>query len=117
MEESILTSLKTMLGVEASDVSFDNELLIFINAAFTTLDQLGLPDADSFVVQDASASWGDILTGTTNLQNVKLFVYHTVRLGFDPPQNSFLVKAIEEQIGELTWRIQVSLENAMSTIV
>lgn len=117
MEESILTSLKMMLGIEVSDTTFDTEVLIHINAAFTMLDQLGLPNADTFIVNDDTANWSDILTGTVNLQNVKTFVYNKVRLGFDPPQNSFLVKAIEDQITELGWRIQVSLENAISTFV
>lgn len=103
---SILDSIKQMLGVEPSDDSFDGELIIFINSALSTVNKLGV-GSDGFRIADNTAIWTDFLLDRTDLEEVKTNVYLRVRLVFDPPQNSFAINAIKEQIAESTFYIEL----------
>lgn len=58
-------------------------------------------------VKDKINTWDEFLVDRTDLELVKTDVYLRVRLIFDPPQNSFLVTSIKEQIGESTWYIEL----------
>lgn len=102
---SILDSIKQMLGVEPSDDSFDGELIIFINSALSTVNKLGV-GSEGFRIADNAAIWTDFLLDRTDLEEVKTNVYLRVRLVFDPPQNSFAINAIKEQIAEGTFYIE-----------
>ena len=113
MVESILDSVKSQLGLSVSDTSFDDELLIHINSAFTSLDILGLPGAGAFSITDNVTEWSTILPVEPNQNHVKTYVFLKVKLIFDTPQNSFLVKAIEDQIEKLESLIQIQAENAI----
>jgi hypothetical protein len=109
--ESILTSIKKLLGIEASDTSFDNDIVMFINGALSNLTQLGVGPSTGYKITGATEVWTAFL-GTTrfDLESVKSYVYLKVRLIFDPPQVSYLVDAIKTQIAELEWRINVQVE-------
>jgi len=104
---SILESIKYMLGIGAEDKNFDRELTIFINGALMILYQLGVGPA-GYMIQDESNEWSEFLLDRTDLELVKTVVYLRVRLLFDPPQNSFAVAAIKEQITEYDWRIELN---------
>lgn len=116
METSILKSTKKILGIEATYTAFDLDVITHINSAFSTLTQLGIGPINGFMIEDDTATWGDFL-GTSDLQlnNVKTYVYLKVRLVFDPPQTSFHLQAIKEQIQELEWRINVHREETAWT--
>lgn len=103
--DSILTSIKKMLGLGESDTQFDEELIMFINAAFSTLLQLGVGPSTGFIIEDEFAEWAEFLGTRTDVENVKTYIYLKVRLIFDPPQTSYLVEAINKQIAECEWRI------------
>lgn len=102
---SILDSIKQMLNVEPLDTSFDGELIIFINSALSIVNKLGV-GPEGFRIADNTAIWTDFLLGRTDLEEVKTNVYLRVRLVFDPPQNSFAINAIKEQIAESTFYIE-----------
>lgn len=104
---SILNSIKQMLGVGAEDTNFDQELIIHINGALMVLNQLGVGPTKGFVITGPDETWGELLGDRTDLELIKLDVYLRVRLIFDPPQNSFLASAIQKQIEEYDWRIEV----------
>ena len=106
--ESILDSIKQLLGIEVEDISFDKELIIHINGALMVITQLGVGPSTGYRIADKNNNWSELLGERTNLDAVKSDVYLRVRLMFDPPQNSFLVKSIEEQIKEYDWRIEVN---------
>lgn len=40
--ESILTSIKKLLGIAEEYTQFDNDIIMHINSVFTTLTQLGV---------------------------------------------------------------------------
>ena len=110
MTDSILNSVKKVLGLEASYDAFDPDVIMHINTAFATLDQLGVGTVDGFFVEDSTQTWNQILDGDPRLNSVKTYVYLRVRLLFDPPTSSFLLNAMQDQIREMEWRINAYRE-------
>jgi len=107
--QSILNSVKKMLNIGESDTSFDLDIIIHINSAFSTLHQIGIGPDEGFMIEDASATWQSFTTNRL-LNSVKTYMYAQVRLDFDPPNTSFGIEAMERHIRELIWRINVVRE-------
>ncbi|QXO14620.1 hypothetical protein SEA_BURLEY_15 [Gordonia phage Burley] len=110
MSESILNSTKKMLGIDADYDAFDMDVILHINGALSTLNQLGLGPEEGFMIEDETAEWGDLLEDDMRLNSVKSLIYLKVRLVFDPPSTSFVLSAMQEQIRELEWRLNVYRE-------
>lgn len=112
MDTSILNSTKKILGLVEADTTFDLDIITHINSAFSTITDLGLGPADGFVIEDEEADWADFDADLmpVQLSQVKTFVFLTVRLAFDPPQTSFALSALQEQIREHSWRLNVRRE-------
>lgn len=113
--DSILTSIKKLLGIQEDYTHFDTDLVITINSVLAILTQLGVGPEDGFSISDASATWVDFIGDTTTLEMVKSFVHLRVRLLFDPPQNASLADAIDRMAKELEWRIQVAADPVETT--
>lgn len=109
MEESILVSIKKLIGLAPEDTSFDIDLITHINSAIDVLRQLGI-ETEDFYIEDDSASWGDYLPSDKYLQQVKTYIYMKVRKWFDPPQNGTAMQALDSSIAELEWRINVTVD-------
>jgi hypothetical protein len=110
MTESILTSTKEKLGLVEEYEVFDSQIIDFINAAFSTVTQLGIGPPESYVVTDKTDEWDDILVGDKNLNPVKSYVFLKTKMLFDPPQTGYLVTAMENQITQLEWRLNTYRE-------
>lgn len=108
--DSILQTIKKMLGPDVSCNIFDTDIIVHINSAFSTLNQLGVGPSDGFVIADGTATWSDFIPDKKNIEFVKSYVYLKVRLIFDPPSSSAVLTAIEKQISELEWRINVAVD-------
>ena len=108
--ENILDSIKKLLGIDEADLNFDQELIMHINSVFMVLNQLGVGPVGGFKISSNEEVWTDFVGTRLDLESVKSYIYLKVRLLFDPPQNSFLVAAIEKQIEENEWRLQVQVE-------
>ena len=106
MQESILTSIKKLLGITEEYAHFDTDIIMHINSVFMILMQLGIGPAEGFSISDDSAVWSDFLSDATWFESVKSYVYLKVKLIFDPPQSGTLLNAMEKQIGEFEWRCQ-----------
>ncbi len=117
MEQSILKSTKQLLGVEPSELSFDLDIITQINAAFSTLLQLGIGPEDGFAIEDDSSKWADLELTIPLLSMAKPFVLHTVRLAFDPPGTSFVIEALKSQIAQLEFRMNVYREEVLHPYV
>ena len=110
MVESILNTIKQMLGILSDDISFDTDIIVAINTAFMVLNQLGVGGENVFEITDASAKWTDFLgADTTKFSGVKSFIYLKTKLAFDPPTVGHHLTAIESQIGELSYRLLVQV--------
>lgn len=126
--DSILTSVKKLLGIPEEATHYDMDVIIFINSAFSTLNQLGVGPREGFMIEDDEAEWDDFICDQTAtdkviqprnaqqlLQCVKQYVYQKVRMAFDPPSTSFHLEAINKQISELEWRMSVIVDPDRST--
>lgn len=115
MENSILKSTKQALGLEADYTPFDQELIMHINSVFSTLVQLGIGPATGFAIADDTTEWSSLLAADANLNSVKTYVFLKVRMIFDPPATSYAITAMEKQIEEFEWRLNVYRESTQWT--
>ena len=113
MSESILLNVKKVLGIAPNDQSFDEDVITHINSVFGTLNELGVGPEEGYMIKDATDLWQDFLLGDMKLNSIKTYMYLRVRLLFDPPTSSFHVAALEKQIEQLEWRINVIREYAL----
>lgn len=100
--ESILNSIKKLLGPEEDYTHFDKDIILHINAAFSRLCQLGVGPSTPFKIRSAEEVWTDFIEDGM-LEDVKQYVYLKVRVIFDPPGNSSLLNAMDAQINQLEW--------------
>lgn len=111
MDDSILTSIKKLLGITEEYTQFDTDIIMHINSVFSTLTQLGVGPTSGFMIEDDGAIWSEYLKSSDpRLNFVKTYIYLKVRLVFDPPQSSAVIDAINRNISELEWRINVAVD-------
>ena len=108
-KESILTSIKKMLGIQEDYEHFDPELIMHINSVFLILNQLGVGPDDPFMIESKMDFWDDFLP-EGQIELVKTYVYDRVKLMFDPPASGFLVDSLNKQIAEFEFRMNVQAE-------
>lgn len=110
--ESILTSIKKLLGIAEEYTYFDADIIMHINSVFMTLTQLGVGPSEGFMIEDDTTYWEDFIGDSMMLQAVKTYIYLKVRLVFDPSSlGSATLAAYERQIQELEWRLNVTVES------
>lgn len=110
MEESILISIKKLLGMDKNYTAFDTDIIIHINSVFMILHQLGVGPYDCFKIQDDLAIWRDFISDDEQLEAVKSYMYLKVKSLFDPPLSSAVAEANKQVIKELEWRLNVQAE-------
>lgn len=108
--DSILTSIKKMLGIEESYEHFDADIVIHINSVLATLTQLGVGPESGFSISDKTATWSDFIGSATNLDAIRSYIYLKVRLLFDPPTVAAVLESMNRQASEYEWRINISAE-------
>ena len=112
--ESILTSIKKLLGISEEYTHFDADLIMHINSVFLILTQIGVGPSEGFSISDETAKWTDFIQDSIRLGAVKSFMYLKVRLLFDPPSSSSVMEATNKLIAELEWRLNVEAETPTS---
>lgn len=110
MDDSILNNVKKILGIAADYDAFDTDIIVHINSAFVTLNELGLGPEEGFMIEDSTAVWRDFLKDDMRLNNIKTYLYLRVRILFDPPTTGFTLTALREQTQELEWRLSAYRE-------
>lgn len=105
MSESILVSIKKLLGIEPEYNHFDQDIIMHINTALMILHQEGIGPDEPMMIEDGSTTWQDFFGDKTDIIAVKTWLGLKVRLYFDPPQNSAHINAINENLRELEWRM------------
>lgn len=109
--DSILTSVKKIIGISEEDESFDLDLIIHINSVLMILNQLGVGPSKGFSISDKHSLWSDFMPEDLSIEAVKTYVALKVRLIFDPPTSGAVAEAIKNTISELEWRILCNVEN------
>lgn len=108
--DSILTSIKKLLGIAEEYTQFDDDIIMHINTVFLNLAQLGVGPSAGFSIEDDSAVWEDFIEDNAQLNAVKTYVYLKVKLVFDPPLSSSVIESMNNMISELEWRLNVAVD-------
>lgn len=109
--ESILTSIKKLLGIAEDYTHFDADLIMHINSVFTILTQLGVGPKEGFRIEDELATWNDFLqTDSVLFDSVKSYMHLKVKLLFDPPLSGTVMEAYNRMISEFEWRLNVTAD-------
>lgn len=109
--DSILDSIKKLLGIDELDDSFDTDIIIHINSIIPILSQMGIGPQNGFIVTTNEQKWSDYITDQTiNLEGVKTYIYLKTKLIFDPPTNATIINAINKTLAELEWRMMLAVE-------
>lgn len=111
MNDNILASVKTICNVAEDDTSFDNDLILYINSALMVLMQEWHGMDHAFRVEDGTETWTDLLGEDTDYEGVKELIGLKVKLMFDPPTNSAVTQAMNDQIKDLEWRLYLWKDN------
>lgn len=110
MNDSILLTIKKLLGIGDDYEYFDEDIIMHINSVLMILNQLGIGPEAGFSISDEYSTWSEFTEKLSMLEALKTYVYMRVRLMFDPPSSSFVINSIENQIKELEWRLNVMVE-------
>ena len=110
MNDSILDSVKEALGIIPEYTHFDSALVMHINTVFSILNQLKVGPDEGFEINDNSKTWSDFIQNEKKLNMVKTFMFQKVKLIFDPPQHSALVEAINKQLNEIEFRLNLETD-------
>lgn len=108
--ESILTSIKKLLGIAEEYTQFDTDIIIHINTVFMTLQQLGVGPEEGFSIMDSEAVWTDFMENSILLNSVKTYIYLKVKLLFDPPLSSSTIECFNKVISELEFRMNSKVD-------
>ena len=108
--DSILTSVKKMLGIIEEDTSFDMDIILHINSVFMILKQLGVGPKAGYTISGKSNLWSEFLTSYEQLELVKSYMFLKVRLLFDPPTVGAVMESYQRMIDEFEWRLNVEVD-------
>ena len=108
--DSILTSIKKLLGITEDDTHFDADIIMHINTVFAILTQMGVGPEEGFSIDDKSETWDEFITNKLFYEPIKTYVYLKVKLLFDPPLSSAVMESTNRMISELEFRLNAAAE-------
>lgn len=110
ISESILLSVKKLVGLSEEDLSFDLDVMLNINAASSTLFQLGVLQTP-FTVTSKEDTYADMLPGGTAdvINQIKMYLVYKTKLGFDTSgMTSSVIDVLKGLASEAEWRLMTS---------
>ena len=75
MEESILVTIKKMLGLAEDYTPFDTDVIVLINSALMILTQANVGPKEGFRITGFDETWDDFLVNEVLLESAKQFIY------------------------------------------
>lgn len=109
MSNSILETIKKLIGAPEESSPFDPDIIVYINTILIILIQMGIGPQNGFSITSEAETWKDFLGDKLPmLEHVKTYVALRVRLLFDPPMSSAVTEVLKEQIKELEYRIYIT---------
>ena len=108
--DSILTSIKKLLGITEEYEHFDQDIIMHINSVFMILTQMGVGPKEGFTISDSTTTWSEFTNDDKKIEAVKSYVYLKVRLLFDPPASSSVMEAMNRSISEFEWRLNIAAD-------
>lgn len=111
--ESILTSIKLLLGITEDYEAFDQQIIAHINSVFMILTQLGVGPPDGFMITSKVDTWNEFVSDEKKMQLVKSYTYLKVKMLFDPPSTSAVMDSTNRMINEFEWRLNLQAESKL----
>ena len=109
--DSILNTIKKLLGIDSDDNSFDIDIMAIVNSIIPSLSQMGIGPKNGFIIMSSDDKWLDYIEDDTiNLEGVKTYLYLKTKLIFDPPINSTVIESFNKILSELEWRMMLAIE-------
>ena len=105
MNDSILQTIKQLLGISEADESFDPNIIVLVNSVLNILSQIGLEEANNFQIKGSSETWNELFRDRKDLEIVKTYICFKVKMMFDPPTSSAALEATKRVLDEQEWRI------------
>lgn len=108
-KDSILNSVKKMLGIEPEITDFNTDLIVNINSAIFILAQNGIGPSSGYLVIDETNTYEDYLGEDKKelYDPVAMYLFVSSKINFDPPASSIVMEALKETKRELEWRLNV----------
>lgn len=111
--DSILLSVKKLIGLTSDYTQFDADLIIHINSTFAVLNQLGVGPEDPFTITGNSETWDEFVS-QQNTENVRSYMFMKVKMLFDPPSTATMHEAYSKSIEEMEWRLTVAADPVLN---
>jgi len=111
LNESILATIKKMLGLGTEYAPFDTDIIVMINSALMTLTQANVGPSTGFRITGMNELWSDFLTNEVMLEGAKQYIYMKVKMVFDPPSSGTVMEALKSQSEETLWRLIAQSES------
>ena len=109
--DSILDTIKKLLGPDQSYNYFDQDIIIHINTAIMNLTDIGVGPKEGFSIKSSKEVWSDFIKDIKQFEAVKTYIYLKVKLIFDPPLSSSVIELFEKQISEIEWRLNSRVDH------
>lgn len=108
--DSILNTIKKLIGTDIDYGVFDIDLVVAINSAFMILNQLGIGPDKPYNITGPDETWKDFFGDEEVFALAKSYIYLRTKLLFDPPTSGVLHEAVERQISEFEWRMHIQAD-------
>ena len=106
---SILNTIKESIGIVPGYEAFDNQLIVDINSAFSTLHQIGYGPEEGYSIDGPEEEWDEIIK-SKRFNFVKNYIISKVHLMFDPPTSSIATELLKGEVDQYEWRIRSEIE-------
>lgn len=102
MEESILRTIKHLIGDQMCEDYYDMDFVIHINMALNRLNTLGVGGNKPFRISGYDETWSELLgEHEAEFENAKDYIHLKVKQVFDPPTSPTVSQSLENTINEL----------------
>jgi len=108
--DSILITIRSMLGIQQDFDGFDTAIMAGINSAIFSLSQIGIGPVGGFSITGIEEEWDTLYDSVTNLEALKMCIHLKTKLNFDPPGTGYLVQSMTAQILELESRLMMEVD-------
>lgn len=108
-DNSVLLTIKKMIGPSELYEGFDTDLLVHLNSTLASLSQMGVVAQGTKVV-DENTTWNDLIGDAQDIESIKSYMYLKTRILFDPPANATILNAYQAEIKEFEWRMYVATD-------
>ncbi len=108
LTDSILDSIKALLGLSPEIEDFDLSIMMLINSGIFSLSQMGVGPKNGYIIESSSDTFEDYLGedfSKSQRESIKMYLYYKTRLGWDPPTSSFVLQELKNQLAEVEWRL------------